>query len=113
MVSPGIGTLTMALLAQGAQVYAIEKDQKLIEPLNATFKDEPNFTLIAADALEGIVRDAEVDDAADFDQGDLEADEDDHFVRGHDLDQLRVALDLHDGDTVVIDRAWNVSVKRK
>jgi len=51
-VGPGIGTLTAALLAQGAKVCAIEKDQRLLEPLTTSFEHEPNFSLVAADALD-------------------------------------------------------------
>ncbi|MCL2757210.1 MAG: 16S rRNA (adenine(1518)-N(6)/adenine(1519)-N(6))-dimethyltransferase RsmA [Coriobacteriia bacterium] len=51
-VGPGIGTLTAALLAQGAMVYAIEKDQKLLNPLAVSFANEQGFVLIPADALD-------------------------------------------------------------
>ena len=51
-IGPGIGTLTIALLAHGATVCAIEKDINLLKPLANLFEQEKGFSLIAADALD-------------------------------------------------------------
>jgi len=54
-VGPGEGALTEKLLQTGSKVIAIEKDDRLIEPLNEKFaKEEKNgqFTLIHGDILE-------------------------------------------------------------
>jgi len=51
-VGPGIGTLTLALLAQGAEVYAIEKDQKLLNSLAKSLENELFLALLEADALD-------------------------------------------------------------
>jgi 16S rRNA (adenine1518-N6/adenine1519-N6)-dimethyltransferase len=54
-IGPGLGALTKKLLATGARIVAIEKDDRLIAILNETFKVEienKTFTLIHGDALE-------------------------------------------------------------
>lgn len=52
-VGPGIGTLTVALLAAGAQVVAIERDQALPDVLAQTCAEwEGSFTLLPMDALD-------------------------------------------------------------
>lgn len=51
-VGPGIGTLTLGLLAQGAQVISIERDADLPQVLAYTCRDYANsFALIEGDAL--------------------------------------------------------------
>lgn len=53
-VGPGKGVLTRALLDAGAEVIAIEKDDRLITTLNETFKKEiadKKFVLVHGDAL--------------------------------------------------------------
>lgn len=54
-VGPGTGLLTKELLATGARVIAVEKDNRLIERLEETFKDYPNFELRHADILEEVL----------------------------------------------------------
>ncbi|MDD5448580.1 MAG: 16S rRNA (adenine(1518)-N(6)/adenine(1519)-N(6))-dimethyltransferase RsmA [Actinomycetota bacterium] len=51
-VGAGIGTLTQALLEQGAKVFAIEPDPKLFDFLLRGFKAAPNLRLFNEDALE-------------------------------------------------------------
>lgn len=51
-IGPGHGALTALLLESGARVIAIELDYELIPQLNALFAEQPNFQLVAADALE-------------------------------------------------------------
>lgn len=53
-VGPGLGTLTSALLAAGATVWAVEKDHKLHEHLAATLAREyaTSFHLMEGDAVE-------------------------------------------------------------
>ena len=48
-VGPGMGFLTEFLIKKGALVTAVEKDDRLIEPLKAKF---PEITLIHSDILE-------------------------------------------------------------
>jgi 16S rRNA (adenine1518-N6/adenine1519-N6)-dimethyltransferase len=50
-VGPGIGTLTLALLSQGAEVCAVEKDESLLVPLRESLKDQAGLTLVSGDAL--------------------------------------------------------------
>ena len=53
-IGPGQGILTEALLTQGAQVIAVEKDKGLIFNLNEKFKsaiDQGQLKLIEADIL--------------------------------------------------------------
>lgn len=49
-IGPGLGTLTAALLSQGAKVTAVERDREMCAVLVAEFGDDPNFTLVEADA---------------------------------------------------------------
>lgn len=51
-VGPGLGTLTGALLREGANVYAVELDKRLHAHIADTFKDCPNLNLIWGDAVE-------------------------------------------------------------
>lgn len=54
-IGPGEGTLTEKLLATGAKVFAVEKDDRLIPSLCEKFQKEINsgqFTLIHEDVLE-------------------------------------------------------------
>lgn len=51
-VGPGLGTLTGALLAAGARVYAAELDRRLFEYLKKQFAGNENFSLINADAVD-------------------------------------------------------------
>lgn len=51
-IGPGLGPLTETLLNSGAQVFAIEKDQRLCDVLRERFAERPEFELLNADALE-------------------------------------------------------------
>lgn len=52
-IGPGLGTLTAALLAAGAEVWAVEKDRNLHAHLAETLaKDQPRFHLLEGDAVE-------------------------------------------------------------
>jgi len=51
-IGPGEGVLTRSLLAKGNRVTAIEIDPILADRLASEFADNPNFTLVHADALE-------------------------------------------------------------
>jgi 16S rRNA (adenine1518-N6/adenine1519-N6)-dimethyltransferase len=50
-VGPGLGILTDALLAAGAEVYAIEIDKSLAAHLRATFGNNDRFHLVEGDVL--------------------------------------------------------------
>ena len=50
-VGPGIGTLTLALLAEAGQVTAIEADRSLEPVLSAHAAAHPSFAYIMGDAL--------------------------------------------------------------
>jgi 16S rRNA (adenine1518-N6/adenine1519-N6)-dimethyltransferase len=50
-IGPGLGPLTEALLPACAEVFAIEKDQRLVEVLAERFAAEPRLRLLHADAL--------------------------------------------------------------
>ncbi|EJW91922.1 dimethyladenosine transferase, partial [gut metagenome] len=50
-VGPGIGTLTVALLARAARVLSVERDADLPAVLAETCADFDNFTLLSKDAL--------------------------------------------------------------
>lgn len=52
-VGPGTGTLTEELLSRGSKVIAVEIDRDLAGMLRGKFVDEPRFTLIEGDALDG------------------------------------------------------------
>jgi len=52
-IGPGLGTLTSALLAAGAEVWAVEKDRNLHAHLGETLlKTNPGFHLMEGDAVE-------------------------------------------------------------
>ena len=50
-VGPGIGTLTLALLAEGGRVAAVEADRELEPVLSAHAVAHPNFAYLMGDAL--------------------------------------------------------------
>ena len=50
-VGPGIGTLTLALLAEAGRVVSIEMDRELEPVLSAHAAAHPNFSFIMGDAL--------------------------------------------------------------
>jgi 16S rRNA (adenine1518-N6/adenine1519-N6)-dimethyltransferase len=51
-IGPGLGPLTELLLEQAGHVFAIEKDNRLIELLKERFAQNASFELLHADALE-------------------------------------------------------------
>jgi 16S rRNA (adenine1518-N6/adenine1519-N6)-dimethyltransferase len=51
-IGPGLGPLTELLLEQSGHVLAIEKDERLIEPLRERFGANPAFELLHDDALD-------------------------------------------------------------
>lgn len=51
-VGPGLGTLTAALLAAGADVWAVELDRTLAYHLRVHFADRANFHLCEGDAVD-------------------------------------------------------------
>ncbi|HXU18714.1 MAG TPA: 16S rRNA (adenine(1518)-N(6)/adenine(1519)-N(6))-dimethyltransferase RsmA [Terriglobales bacterium] len=50
-IGPGLGALTELLLASGAEVFAIEKDARLVAELQRRFAAESRLRLLHADAL--------------------------------------------------------------
>jgi 16S rRNA (adenine1518-N6/adenine1519-N6)-dimethyltransferase len=50
-IGAGLGTLTMHLLATGADVWAIERDRDLCDVLRAELAGDARFTLFEADAV--------------------------------------------------------------
>jgi 16S rRNA (adenine1518-N6/adenine1519-N6)-dimethyltransferase len=50
-IGPGLGPLTATLLTRGAEVFAIEKDRRLVEFLRERFAQEPRLKLVEDDAL--------------------------------------------------------------
>jgi len=50
-IGPGRGTLTKYLLERDTDVYTIEIDERLLEPLRVKFGDNPRFHLIHGDFL--------------------------------------------------------------
>ena len=50
-VGPGIGTLTLALLAEAGRVVSVEMDRELEPVLSAHAAAHPNFSYLMADAL--------------------------------------------------------------
>src|SRR3954468_4904490 len=66
-VGPGLGTLTSALLAAGAEVWAVEKDRQLHAHLSATLvKTPPRFHLMEGDAVEHPLAEIPVVRTTDF-----------------------------------------------
>jgi 16S rRNA (adenine1518-N6/adenine1519-N6)-dimethyltransferase len=51
-VGPGKGALTRVLAQTGAEVFAIEKDRRLLESLRQEFGEQPNVHIIEGDILE-------------------------------------------------------------
>lgn len=51
-IGPGRGSLTDALLARAARVFAIEIDRKLVELLREKYASEPRLTIVEADVLD-------------------------------------------------------------
>jgi 16S rRNA (adenine1518-N6/adenine1519-N6)-dimethyltransferase len=51
-IGPGLGPLTELLLEQAGHVFAIEKDNRLIDLLEGRFAENKNFELLHADALD-------------------------------------------------------------
>lgn len=51
-IGPGLGPLTDELLGAGAEVFAIEKDSRLVEVLQEHYADNPKIELLHADALQ-------------------------------------------------------------
>jgi len=51
-VGPGLGTLTRALIAAGAEVWAVEKDRRLYEHLREALGTSPHLHLMEGDAVE-------------------------------------------------------------
>lgn len=68
-IGPGLGPLTEALLASGAQVLAIEKDARLAAFLRERFASTPNFTLLHDDALDFLQRGAAPPEATPSPEG--------------------------------------------
>lgn len=52
-IGPGEGALTFPLLEAGAEVLAVEIDDKLVPGLKSRFGSHPSFDLLESDALEG------------------------------------------------------------
>lgn len=50
-IGPGLGPLTELLLAEAGEVFAIEKDDRLMAVLQQRFPAEPKLNLLHADAL--------------------------------------------------------------
>jgi len=50
-IGPGLGLLSRALQAEGAEVFAIEQDRDMLSILRANFALEKNFHLLDGDAL--------------------------------------------------------------
>ena len=51
-IGPGTGVLTTALANRGAQVTAVELDERLVEHLQQEFAGRPNVTIVQGDILE-------------------------------------------------------------
>ncbi len=61
-IGPGLGPLTELLMAGAGEVFAVEKDARLVALLQERFRDQPRLRLLHGDGLE-IVR----ADASDWD----------------------------------------------
>ena len=57
-IGPGLGPLTELLLADAAEVFAIEKDQRLVAELTRRFAAEPRLQLLHEDGLEFLQHEA-------------------------------------------------------
>ena len=57
-IGPGLGPLTELLVAGASEVFAIEKDERLVAELNRRFAREPRLRLLHADALAFLQREA-------------------------------------------------------
>lgn len=51
-IGPGTGALTQALADTGAQIVAVELDERMVEHLSQTFADRPNVAIVQGDILE-------------------------------------------------------------
>jgi 16S rRNA (adenine1518-N6/adenine1519-N6)-dimethyltransferase len=51
-IGPGAGALTEGLLGRGVRVFAVEKDQRLVELLESRWAGEPCLEICCADALD-------------------------------------------------------------
>ncbi len=57
-IGPGLGALTELLLGSAAEVFAIEKDQRLVAELKRRFPAEPRLRLLHEDALRFLQRES-------------------------------------------------------
>jgi 16S rRNA (adenine1518-N6/adenine1519-N6)-dimethyltransferase len=57
-IGPGLGALTELLLEGAAEVFAIEKDQRLVAELKQRFAAEPRLRLLHEDALDFLQRES-------------------------------------------------------
>src|SRR3954467_16001603 len=51
-IGPGLGPLTELLIERAGEVFAIEKDRRLVDFMEKRFANTAGFTLLHADALE-------------------------------------------------------------
>ncbi len=51
-IGPGVGNLTKRLLKNSGEVYAVERDKRLVKVLQDRFKSRENLELIVGDVLE-------------------------------------------------------------
>jgi 16S rRNA (adenine1518-N6/adenine1519-N6)-dimethyltransferase len=66
-IGPGLGTLTSALLASGAEVWAVEKDRQLHAHLQATLAaSHPRLHLLEGDAMDHPLAGLPVEKAQDY-----------------------------------------------
>ncbi len=57
-IGPGLGPLTEQLLEQAGEVFAVEKDARLVAILQQRFADQPKLRLLHGDGLEIVRADA-------------------------------------------------------
>jgi 16S rRNA (adenine1518-N6/adenine1519-N6)-dimethyltransferase len=57
-IGPGLGPLTELLLASAGEVFAVEKDARLVALLKERFASEPTLRLLQADGLECVRADS-------------------------------------------------------
>src|SRR5687767_6984428 len=55
-IGPGLGPLTELLVEQAGEVFAIEKDARLVDVLTKRFAKKRSLTVLHADALEFLKR---------------------------------------------------------